>query len=205
MFVDENPHSHNNRIDTRDYHYKKLCMLYVCPCDAVDIPHCIHSHTPTHIPHPHTQINKCEMNSQIISESGNSGVSSGERSGGALILEPKTFAKEIKLIELIGMPYICCVHMFSISQTSKKHYNIYLYHTYVTTKSHWSTAVGCNYIEYTAPGHAQLLRACVGGHGYSSLLVCLSVCLFVTSKSTHLDAIALRLQYRQPSHNNIVI
>ncbi len=51
---------------------------------------------------------------------------------------------------------------------------------------------------------------CVGGHGYSSLLVCLltrcawaatgysslSVCLFVTSISTHLDAIALRLQHR---------
>ena len=41
-----------------------------------------------------------------------------------------------------------------------------------------------------------LPEARVGGHGYSSLLVCLFVCLFVTSISTHLDAIALRLQHR---------
>ncbi|XP_064388637.1 bone morphogenetic protein receptor type-1B-like isoform X2 [Halichondria panicea] len=52
-------------------------------------------------------ISKYETNSQIesvsfISESGISGVSSGGRSGGALILEPKTIAKEIKLIELIA-------------------------------------------------------------------------------------------------------
>ena len=32
--------------------------------------------------------------------------------------------------------------------------------------------------------------------GYSSLLVCLSVCFFITSISTHLNAIALRLQHR---------
>ncbi len=36
----------------------------------------------------------------------------------------------------------------------------------------------------------------MGGHGYSSLLVC----LFVIAFSTHLDATALHLQ---PSHNNI--
>ncbi len=36
-----------------------------------------------------------------------------------------------------------------------------------------------------------LPEACVGGHGYSSLLVCLCV----TCESTHLDAIALRLQH----------
>ncbi len=65
MFVDELEPSLGRepslaRIDTRDYHYKKLCMLYVCLCDAVDVPHCIHSHTPTHThptgppPHPHT-------------------------------------------------------------------------------------------------------------------------------------------------------
>ena len=40
-----------------------------------------------------------------------------------------------------------------------------------------------------------LPEAHVDGHGYSSLLVCLSVCLFVMSISTHLDAIALRLQH----------
>ncbi len=33
----------------------------------------------------------------------------------------------------------------------------------------------------------------VGGHGYSSPLVCLFVRLFVISESTHLDIIALRL------------
>ncbi len=36
-----------------------------------------------------------------------------------------------------------------------------------------------------------LPEARVGGHGYSSLLVC----LFVTGISTHLDATALRLQH----------
>ena len=35
----------------------------------------------------------------------------------------------------------------------------------------------------------------VGGHGYSSLLVCLFVCLFVMGFSTHLDVTALRLQH----------
>ncbi len=37
-----------------------------------------------------------------------------------------------------------------------------------------------------------LLEARVGGHGYSSPLVC----LFVTGESTHLGVIALRLQHR---------
>ena len=40
----------------------------------------------------------------------------------------------------------------------------------------------------------------MGGHGYSGSFVC----LFVTSVSTYLDAIALRLQHRYPSHNNIL-
>ena len=35
----------------------------------------------------------------------------------------------------------------------------------------------------------------LGGHGYSSLLVCLFVCLFVIGFSTHLDVTALRLQH----------
>ncbi len=37
-------------------------------------------------------------------------------------------------------------------------------------------------------------RACMGGHGYSSLLVCLSVCLFVISECAYLDVMAVRLQ-----------
>ena len=38
-------------------------------------------------------------------------------------------------------------------------------------------------------------RGRAAARGYSSPLVCLSVCLFVMSISTHLDAIALRLQH----------
>ncbi len=154
-----------------------------------------HIPPPTHTPlghpptHTHTQNNKCETNLQIksvsfVSESGNSCVSSGGRSEGVLrILEPKTIAKEIKLIELIGMPYICCVHMFSISQTSKKHYNIYLYHTYVTTKSHWSTAVGCNYIEYTAPG---MHSCCARAWAATGIVVYWFVCPFVCLSQVNL-------------------
>ncbi len=39
-----------------------------------------------------------------------------------------------------------------------------------------------------------LPEARMGGHGYSSLLVCLFVCLFVTGISTHMGTTALRLQ-----------
>ncbi len=35
----------------------------------------------------------------------------------------------------------------------------------------------------------------VDGHGYSSLLVCVFVCLFVFSESTYLDLIAVQLQH----------
>ena len=35
----------------------------------------------------------------------------------------------------------------------------------------------------------------MGSHGYSSTLIGLFVCLFVTGESTHLGAIALRLQH----------
>ena len=41
-----------------------------------------------------------------------------------------------------------------------------------------------------------ITRGRAAASGYSSLLVCLSVCLFVTRISTHLDAIAQRLQHR---------
>ena len=44
-----------------------------------------------------------------------------------------------------------------------------------------------------------LPEARVGGHGYKY------VGLFITGISTHLDAIALRLQHGQPSHNNILV
>ncbi len=40
-----------------------------------------------------------------------------------------------------------------------------------------------------------LPEARVGGHGYSSRLVCLFVCLSVTHESAHLAATALRLQH----------
>ena len=48
-------------------------------------------------------------------------------------------------------------------------------------------------------GYSSLLvcllpEARMGGHGYSSLLVCLFVCLFVTGISTHMGTTALRLQ-----------
>ncbi len=87
----------------KDYLFKKVMSVMLCG------PHCIHSHMPSPLPHTHTQISKYETNLQIesvsfISESGTSGVSSGGRSGGALILEEKTVAKEIKLTEKVGMP-----------------------------------------------------------------------------------------------------
>ena len=41
-----------------------------------------------------------------------------------------------------------------------------------------------------------ITRGRAAASGYSSLLVCLFVCLFVMGFSTHLDAIALRLQHR---------
>ena len=43
---------------------------------------------------------------------------------------------------------------------------------------------------------ALVTRGRAAASGYSSLLVCLFVCLFVMGFSTHLDAIALRLQHR---------
>ena len=143
MFVDKNPHSHKLILETttiRSY----VCCTYVRVMPWTYLTVYTHIPPPTHIPtgpppptHTHTQNNKCETNLQIksvsfVSESGNSCVSSGGRSEGVLrILEPKTIAKEIKLIELIGMPYICCVQFFPFLRPPK---NTIMY-TYTTLMS----------------------------------------------------------------------